>query len=358
MLFSISGISKLLPSISGGSYSYGVVILLGMTAGFSTCMALVGGLVLGFTARFREKHPEITGFRSFIPNIYFNIGRVVGFFILGGLLGELGTFVKVSPTANGWLLLIVAFVMLVIGLQLTEISPKISKINFTMPKFISNLVPARLSHGEYSHVGAISSGALTFFLPCGFTQAVQLVAIASGSFVSGALLMSLFALGTTPGLLLVGSIASFAKGTFATKLFRFMGVVVVILSLINLSASFNLIGFQLPKLSLPTTSTVNDTENISQTAAVEDGKQVVSMNVTGYGYSPNKFTVKKGVPVSWQIDVKDISTCASYIVASDMNIQQLLRKGKNTLTFVPKEVGTLHFTCSMGMYSGDFTVVE
>jgi uncharacterized protein len=356
MLFSVSGISKLLPSVSGGSYSYGVVILLGMTAGFSTCMALVGGLVLGFTARFREKHPEITGFKSFIPNIYFNIGRVVGFFFLGGLLGELGTLVKVSPTANGWLLLVVAFVMLVIGLQLTEISPKISKINFTIPKFISNLVPTKLSRGEYSHVGAIASGVLTFFLPCGFTQAVQLVAIASGNFLSGALLMSLFAMGTVPGLLLVGSIASFAKGSFATKLFRFMGVVVVILALLNLSASLNLIGFQLPKLS-PFTAT-NNIDNSPQIAVVESDKQIVKMNVTANGYSPNHFTVKKGIPVSWQIDVKDISTCASYILATDMNIQQLLRRGQNTLTFTPKEVGALHFTCSMGMYSGDFTVIE
>ncbi len=356
VLFSLSGASKLLPAITGGSYSYGVVVFLGMTAGFSTCMALVGGLVLGFTARFREKHPEITGLKSFIPNIYFNIGRIVGFFVLGGILGELGTFIKVSPAANGWLLFVVAVVMLVIGLQLTEISPKISKINFTIPKFISNLVPTRFSRGAYSHSGAIISGALTFFLPCGFTQAVQLVAISSGSFISGALLMSLFALGTTPGLLLVGSIASFAKGSFATKLFRFMGVVVVILSLVNLSASFNLIGFQLPKFDVSTSTT--DNSDTPQTATVQDGEQVVKMDVTKYGYSPSHFTVKKGVPVSWQIDVKDISTCASYILATDMDIQQLLRKGPNTLTFTPKDVGTLHFTCSMGMYSGDFTVTE
>lgn len=358
MLFNISGAAKLFPVITSGSYSYGVVILLGMTAGFSTCMALVGGLVLGFTARYRENHPEITGFRSFVPNIYFNLGRIVGFFLLGGFLGELGTFVKVSSLANGWLLLIVAAVMLLVGLQLTEISPTISKINFTMPKFISNLVPTKLTRGDYSHLGALVSGALTFFLPCGFTQAVQLVAVASGSFISGALLMSLFAIGTAPGLLLVGSIASFAKGAFASKVFRFMGVVVIILALVNLGAAFNLIGIKAPNVDFGTPSSTDSDAGKTQAAAQQGGEQVVHMDVTSYGYSPNHFTVKKGVPVKWVVNVKNISTCASYILATDMNIQQLLKRGENDLTFTPSSTGTLNFTCSMGMYSGDFKVVE
>lgn len=353
--FNAFGLAKLLPSVSGNSYSYGVVVLLGMTAGFSTCMALVGGLVLGFTSRYRENHPELSRLRSFVPNIYFNIGRVVGFFLLGGLLGEIGSVVKISPFVDGLLLLFVAFVMLFIGLQLTEISPVASKINFTLPKFLSNFALFRSNKsGEYSHFGTVIAGTLTFFLPCGFTQAVQLVAIASGNFISGALLMSLFAIGTAPGLLLVGSIASFAKGSFATKLFRFMGVFVVVLALVNLTASFNLLGLQLPKFE---STPAGGTKSV-QVATQSGGEQIIKMDVTQYGYSPNHFTVKKGIPVSWQINVKDISTCASYILATDMNIQQLLRKDENTLTFTPTEVGTLHFTCSMGMYSGDFTVTE
>ncbi len=354
-LFTLFGLSKLLPSVTGGDYSYGVVVLLGMTAGFSTCMALVGGLVLGFTSKFREKHPEITGFAAFVPNIYFNIGRVVGFFFLGGLLGQLGTVVKVSSSANGWLLLAVAFALLLIGLQLTEVSPVVSKINFTMPKFLSKFAIGKSKVGEYSHSAATLAGSLTFFLPCGFTQAVQLVAISSGSFIRGALLMSLFALGTTPGLLLVGSLASFTKGKAAARVFRFVGVLVVVLALTNLNAAKNLLGIQLPNFELSSNSQSVEDQALP---VVENGVQTVNMDVVARGYTPNHFTVKKGIPVKWVANVKDISTCASYIVATDMNIQQLLRRGENVLTFTPNEVGTLNFTCSMGMYSGDFTVVE
>ena len=35
---------------------------------------------------------------------------------------------------------------------------------------------------NYSNQGALVLGALTFFLPCGFTQAMQLYAISTGSF--------------------------------------------------------------------------------------------------------------------------------------------------------------------------------
>jgi sulfite exporter TauE/SafE/copper chaperone CopZ len=350
-IFTIFGLSKVLPSVSSSSYSFGVVVLLGMTAGFSTCMALVGGLVLGFTARFREKHPEKSGFGAFLPNIYFNLGRIAGFFVLGGLLGAIGSVFKVTPLASGLMLLVVAAVMLLVGLQLTEISPAISKINLTLPKFLSKLIPGGKG---YSHFGVISAGVLSFFLPCGFTQAVQLVAIGSGNFLTGAILMSLFAVGTTPGLLLVGSVASFAKGQFASRLFRFMGVVVVALALVNLSASFNLLHIGLPKISVPASENTQG----STSPAVTDGKQVVQMKVTARGYTPNKFTVKKGIPVEWDINVTDISTCASYIMAPDMNIQKLLKKGQNTLAFTPSEVGTLDFSCSMGMYTGSFTVVE
>ncbi|MEI6266448.1 MAG: sulfite exporter TauE/SafE family protein [bacterium] len=357
LISSIIGISNIIPSIGADSYTFGVVVLLGITAGFSTCMALVGGLVLGFTARYREKHPEITGFKAFIPNIYFNIGRIVGFFFLGGLLGEIGTVLRVSSVVNGWLLLLVSAVMLLVGLQLTGLSPAISRINFTMPKFIANLFSSnKKSNSGYTHIGVLTAGALTFFLPCGFTQAMQLVAVASGGFLSGALIMSLFAIGTSPGLLLVGSVASFAKGNMATKLFRFMGVVVVVLAIVNLLASLNLIGIHLPKINFPSNTESSQTNN--NVAVVDGNEQVVNMDVDSSGYSPNSFTVKKGVPVRWVINLKDISTCASSLVFSDMGIQQILKKGENVITFTPSQTGTLRFTCSMGMYSGEFKVID
>src|SRR3989344_5106341 len=47
--------------VSSNNYSsLPIVFLVGLTAGVSTCMALIGGLVLGASAKFAEKHPNAT----------------------------------------------------------------------------------------------------------------------------------------------------------------------------------------------------------------------------------------------------------------------------------------------------------
>ncbi|MCX6731292.1 MAG: cation transporter, partial [Candidatus Roizmanbacteria bacterium] len=66
-----------------------VVLLVGVTAGVSTCMALVGGLVLGVASRFTQDNPNASTGEKFIPHIFFNVGRIISFFVLGGVIGLL-----------------------------------------------------------------------------------------------------------------------------------------------------------------------------------------------------------------------------------------------------------------------------
>ena len=90
------GLGSINLSASGTSRSLPMVFIVGLTAGVSTCMALVGGLVLGIASRHSAKHPEATPFQNFRPHIYFNIGRILSYFILGGLIGWIGKAVQLS----------------------------------------------------------------------------------------------------------------------------------------------------------------------------------------------------------------------------------------------------------------------
>ena len=178
-----TGLLDLSMSVSGGK-DMGTALLIGLTAGISTCMALVGGLVLGLAGRFAEKHPESTVGQKFRPHLFFNIGRIASFFVLGGLLGSLGGFLALSSVVIGMLTIVVALVMLLVGLQLTEVSPALNAYKLTLPPSIAKALGLkRQSEQEYSHTGAMTLGALTFFLPCGFTQLMQMNAIASGGFL-------------------------------------------------------------------------------------------------------------------------------------------------------------------------------
>ncbi|MBK8596171.1 MAG: cation transporter [Holophagales bacterium] len=75
-----------LPSFgtSSTSMTFSVALVVGLTAGFSTCMALIGGLVLAVSARFSKDNHHLTRWQKFQPHLAFNTGRVVGFGILGG----------------------------------------------------------------------------------------------------------------------------------------------------------------------------------------------------------------------------------------------------------------------------------
>ncbi|MCX6795193.1 MAG: sulfite exporter TauE/SafE family protein [Candidatus Falkowbacteria bacterium] len=333
---------------------FGLVIMIGLVAGFSTCMALVGGLSLGLSTKFLASHPEATAKQKFRPHLFFIGGRVVGYALLGGILGMLGSAFKLSALTNSILTIAVAMVMLVMGLQLVNIFPRLSKFKFTLPKNISKALGFSQKSKEYSHGRAMFLGALTFFLPCGFTQAMQLYAVSTGNFWSGFAVMGLFALGTAPGLLSIGGLTSLVKGLFKERFFKVAGLALIIFALFNLHNAYVLAGFSGNSInSVKSEKVVND-PNVT----MEDGVQVVRMIEGNRGYSPNKFSIKKDVPVKWIIDAQAPYSCASSLVLPKMNIEKTLEAGENIIEFTPTETGKLPFSCSMGMYTGVFNVYD
>jgi len=315
----------------------------GLIAGVSTCMALVGGLVLSLSMRHAEQHPQATRIQKFRPHLFFNLGRVIGFFFLGGLIGFVGSFFKFSGNAFGILTILVSLIMIFLGLKLLDIFPFLKKINLTLPLSIARRLGITREQNEYSHKGAVISGVLTFFLPCGFTQAMQVAAVGTGSFWLGGLTMSLFALGTTLGLLGVGGLSSIFSGKRARAFSLIIGVVVIGLGIYNITnASRVFSSFSVSQLGQ------------SQTSSMQ--AQEVRMTQDYSGYSPKVLTVKKGVPVKWIITSNNNYTCSASIVMPQYGINQFLQKGENVIEFTPTETGEIPFSCSMGMYRGKFIV--
>lgn len=319
-----------------------VVILVGLVAGFSTCMALVGGLVLALSAQHNLQHPEATRWQKFQPHIYFNIGRVVGFALLGGFIGLVGSALSPSAQTMGLLTIIVGTVMIFLGLKLIEIFPALKNWNLTLPKNIAKLLGIKKEQTEYSRNQALVSGALTFFLPCGFTQAMQLYAVSTGSFWQGLAVMSLFALGTAPGLIGIGGLSSWFKGQRARLFFAVAGIAVIAMGLYNINNSLKLFGGNTIK------------KEITETTET----QTVRMTQDFDGYSPNVLTVQTGKTVKWIITSKTSFSCASSIVMPRYGISKSLKKGENIITFTPTAAGTIPFSCSMGMYTGKFIVTD
>lgn len=358
LMFKIFELDRLLTTTTTDTGSAGTMALIvGLTAGFSTCMALIGGLVLGVAAKYAENHPLETPLQKFRPHLVFNLGRIVSFIVFGAIIGAIGSAFSLKGSVLGLLMMIVGLVMLVLGLQLTEIFPRITK-GLTLPSGLAKkLGITQRKNREYSHTNAFLMGAATFFLPCGFTQAMQLFAISTGSPMQAAIIMGAFAIGTAPGLLGLGGITSLVKGAFARRFFRIVGVVVVAMAVINLSSGYALTGlnrvfenFQFP--------------SVQQNVSKKDSTGSVFLNTTytlNEDIQPSTFTAKVGQKTTLVVDVQDNGQgCMSTIMIPGLDdTPQYLKKGqKLELTFTPESAGTYPITCAMGISRGSITVTE
>ncbi len=221
--------------VGGGQVTYGTAFVIGIIASLSTCMAVVGALLLSMSASFAKEGDKIK------PQLMFHGGRIVAFFILGGVIGAIGSAFTLSTSATFILSVIIGLVMLILGVNLLDIFPWAKKFQLGMPKFIS-----RRAHGlsKLNHtLTPLLIGIATFFLPCGFTQSMQLYTLSTGTFLKGGLTMLAFALGTLPVLALISfSSFSIGKSSKAGIFFKSAGLIVILFALFNLINSLVVIG--------------------------------------------------------------------------------------------------------------------
>lgn len=220
----------------GGKTTPATSFIVGIIASLSSCLAVVGGLILSLSAKIaQDEQNEKAGTTKKIF-VLFHAGRLFGFALLGGILGLIGKAVGVNFMFSAMLGLLASVVMIMLGINLLGI---FKRNVFTLPSNIFSF----FRKIEHTTLGPIAVGIGTFFLPCGFTQAMQVVALSSGTFTSGMLIMLAFALGTLPvlSLLSFGSV-SFAHSKHAPLFFKSIGVIVVSLALFNLINSLVVIG--------------------------------------------------------------------------------------------------------------------
>ena len=329
-----------------------VALLLGLAAGVSTCMALVGGLVLGLSAAFASGRPDIGGAAAMRPAAVFIAGRIAGYAVFGGVLGAIGASITMPPMLTAVLMIAVALVMLLLGTRLTGLSPRLAGWSPTLPMSVGGRLGLIDDGGAYSDPRAGMLGALSFFLPCGFTQAIQIYALSTGNPLFAAALLGTFAIGTAPGLLALAGLPLVVPSRAKPTLLRLVGVVVIGFALLNGSAGLRLSGFTVPSLV-----------GIANAAPLEgtlgsDGVQTFTTYQDADGYSPADIVVYAGYPTTWTIQSSTTATCAASLLAPDLDIRAQLEKGANTFTLPALRAGTIDYTCAMGMYGGRITVVD
>jgi sulfite exporter TauE/SafE/copper chaperone CopZ/plastocyanin len=371
------------------------LLVFGLLAGLSSCAALVGSLVLSLSRQWLAAYPQsASSWQKAEPHLLFGLGRLVSYTLLGALLGLLGSFLQLSETVSAVVVVIVALLMIALGLQMLGVPP-FTRFTLALPKSITRRISS--DHRWQGWVMPFLVGALTFFLPCGFTITAQSLALVSGDPLRGGLILLFFALGTAPTLLLIGlsSLHLFQRAA-TTRLFSLVaGFLVLFFALWTLDARLTVLGgvpailAQQPRAvaALPAAPAVAPTLAATPPAnapvavapavpappaptvtapatgdlpPLVDGKQVVRTTANAAGYEPRHFKVRVGVPVRWEITDVGTSGCTNALIAPTFFSGRIpLTRGQTAVKeFIPPAVGTFRYSCWMGMVTGSIQVME
>jgi sulfite exporter TauE/SafE len=269
--------------------------------------------------------------------------------VLGAALGALGSRVVLPPLAIAVLMIVVALVMTVLGIRLTGLSPRIAGWSPTLPGGLGARMGASGEVSNYSDGRAAALGVASFFLPCGFTQAVQIYALSTGSPLVAGGIMAAFAIGTVPGLLALGGLPSLLPKASRPAFLQTIGVIVIGFALLNGMAGLRLAGL-MPEFGIAAAAAPD--------VATVDGVQVLRTSQVSNGYEPANVSIYAGIPTRWVIDSKDGGSCAVFLQVPSLGIAVTLRPGENVIDVPALSSGRVQYMCSMGMYGGQLTVVD
>lgn len=336
--------------------SYAVLFVVGMLTSIH-CVGMCGGIMLSQSLSKESKNK----FEAMEPAILYNIGRVVSYTILGGIIGALGSVFTLSITAQAGMQIFAAVFMIMMGFNMA---------GFSIFRKFSIKLPHAACKVKNKSGSPFIVGLLNGLMPCGPLQTMQLFALGTGSAVKGALSMFMFAIGTVPLMLTFGAISGILSKGYTKKILKFSGVLIIVLGLIMGNRGLALTGMSINPLTyisnyLASSDNTGTTENNKTSssssnenkAILKDGVQVLNMTASGRGYTPNVLYVQKGVPVKWVVNATQLTSCNNAIVIPSLKKQQKLKSGENIIEFTPGDKD-LSFSCWMGMIRGTIKVVD
>lgn len=351
-----------------------IIFLTGLTTGGLSCLAMQGGLLASVIAnqknqeyddiKNKKQRPQNFSLRSFDqldwqPVLMFLVTKLIAHTILGFLLGMLGSVITLSLGIRLVFQAFTAVFMFATAMNLLNVHPIFRYVVFQPPKFIQRMI--RNSTKSTALFAPALLGFLTIFIPCGVTQAMEVLAINTGNPIYGALIMFAFVLGTSPLFALLGvATAKLSEGWYQ-KFTRVAAVSLIVMAIYSLNGVFIVLDspLTLQKIVSPVTYFFSD-ERFSNTTEVTtvDGNQQVTIQVLNNGYAPNRFRVKSGQPVKLILQSKDTYSCALAFVFKEFGINTFLEANDTqSFTFTPTKPGKYQFTCSMGMYTGIMEVI-
>lgn len=331
-----------------------LAFLTGLTTGGFSCLAVQGGLLASaVTTDGTEEH---TLSKKLVQVGAFVSTKLLGYTILGFFLGLLGSTLTFTPRLMGWVQIAAGLFMVATALRLIDAHPIFRYFVIQPPRWAYRLLK-NTSRSDSIFAPAIL-GFFTIFMPCGITQATMAVAIASGSPWLGAGIMAAFILGTSPVFFALGATV---VELLQNKAFSYAAAgIIIVFAVLSVNGGMGLLGspYTIQNLYLVATTPLGELAN-RKAAQLNGNVQEVTIDVTSRGYIASATTLKKGIPVRLTLRTSNTLGCARAFTIPDFNISKVLpATGSEVIEFTPQKSGRLAYSCSMGMYTGAFTVED
>lgn len=370
-------LNRLVPSqLAESGMGYGALFLVGLVTSVH-CVAMCGDINLSQSLPGERAVPPLS------PALGYNAGRVLSYTAIGLLLGGLGGLLGLSggglsTLLQGLLKLAAGLLMVGMGLGMLGLTPALGTLPLPRPA----LRPGRRP---------LLVGLLNGLMPCGPLQSMQLVALASGSALTGGLSMLAFSLGTVPLMLGFGLLVAGLGRRFARPVRTAGSVLVAVMGLAMLAQGNSLAGFLSDTallllllllglggilLALPVgslrlraglgaallaagcLSAFLPAQSGADTARMSDGVQLVSSTLDSGSYPD--LSVSAGTPVQWTLYAPEgsVNGCNYMLLLPDFDLEYTLHEGENLIEFTPTTPGTYSYSCWMGMIRATITVTD
>ena len=330
--------------------SIGLLLLIGFLTGFH-CVGMCGPLILSYATKNAR-----AGYQSHVAHLLYGFGKTVSYTTIGALLGAFGSIVAFTPYTRGAVGVAAGIFLILFGLHMLEVFPTLSHFQFRTPGFVMRFIGKEYRKHSNPFVIGLLNGLMII---CGPLQAMYVMAAGTGSWLEGGKILFFFGLGTLPLLLGFGFLTSLLSNNLTPKLLKVSGAFIIILGVIMLNRGVALtgVGFDFHTLVVRVSQQLFSLADQSPSVATE---QTITMEVTKTGYSPNQFTLHKGIPVKWIINAKELTECNKVIVVPQYGLEIKLQPGVQIIEFTPTETGevVVPWSCWMGMIHGTFIVGE
>ena len=328
--------------------SYGLLLLVGFLTGFH-CVGMCGPLIVGYTAG-----EATAGIFHRWTHLQYAIGKTFSYSLIGALLGAFGSVIAFTPQTQGLVGVAAGVFLLLFGLHMLNAFSALSHFQLKPPPFAMRL----LGRQYRKHRSPLVIGMLNgLMIICGPLQAMYVMAAGSGDWAEGGRIMLFFGLGTLPMLMGFGFLTSQVSANVTPKLLKASGVIVIVLGAIMLNRGMALAGSGWDFNTLVARASTAFSPSGATTPSCEL-EQTIRMEIRSGQFFPNQFVIRKGVPVKWIIDGKELNACNKSLVVPDYGLKFDVHTGLQTIEFTPKDTGVIAWSCWMGMMPGSFIVVE